>query len=441
MKSMARFLTLMVCLALLGAIVSPSAAQSSPQNDAAAARQILEMVNEWRVQEGLWPLKVNPTLENIAIAQASYVLPQLANNLAEDAYHKDAQGRTARQRATANNWPNYGHPEQIEAGENAAVGTFKLALDFWHESDIHRRAALSNVYREVGVAALPRARGGHLFMMTFGARPGVFTGLLSPAGDTLFLSGENSRYAKVKSPDLKIRVFNALGQPISASMNWQATVPISPGYGDKLYVLFSSGDFQSVIEVDASRDVAVLPGSAATVVNIQPTAAVVAAFPTNTPQPSGVQPVVLASGAISTPVPALAQPTIEPTVILPTANPTNAELLLMVTTNAVVLYNQSSNPVNLTGVVIGNAVGSATVERWNSIASFPVNAFPSKNCLKVQRINTFDPNPAGCKLVRSLITLNPERIFWTEGTFTVQRDNVTLATCTLAIGQCPVDLP
>lgn len=438
MKIIPRLLIIALCSFTLSAVAS---AQNSPQNDTAAARQILEMVNQWRVQEGLWPLKVNPTLESIAIAQASYILPQLSNNLADDAYHKDAQGRTARQRASANNWPNYGHPDQIEAGENAAVGTFKLALDFWHESDIHRRAALSNVYREVGVAALPRARGGYLFMMTFGARPGVFTGLLSPDGNSLFLSGENSRYAKVKSADLQFRVFNALGQPITSRMNWQATVPLTAGYGDKLYVIFTSGDFQSVVEVNATRDVAVLPGGATSVVNAQPTTAAVAAFPTNTPQPSGVQAVVLASGSIATPVPALAQPAVEPTIILPTAQPGNAELLLIVTTNAVVLYNQSSNAVNLTGLVIGNNVGSATVERWNAIASFPVNAFPSKNCLKVQRINTFDPNPAGCKLVRSLITLNPERIFWTEGTFTVQRDTVTLATCTLAIGQCPVDLP
>lgn len=438
MKIITRFLIIVLCGFSLSAVAS---AQNTPQNDAAAARQILEMVNQWRVQEGLWPLKVNPTLESIAIAQASYVLPQLSSNLAEDAYHKDAQGRTARQRASANNWPNYGHPEQVEAGENAAVGTFKLALDFWHESDIHRRAALSNVYREVGVAALPRARGGYLFMMTFGARPGVFTALLNSDGNSLFLSGENSRYAKIKSADMKVRVFNTLGQPISASMNWQSTVPLTPGYGDKLFVLFSSGDFQSVVEVNTIRDVAVLPGGGTTVVNAQPTSAVVAAFPTNTPQPSGVQSVVLASGTIATPVPALAQPTVEPTVVLPTPQPGNAELLLLVTTNAVVLYNQSGNAVNLTGLVIGNDIGSATVERWNTIAAFPVNAFPSKNCLKVQRINTFDPNPSGCKLVRSLITLNPERIFWTEGEFTVQRDSVTLATCTLAIGQCPVDLP
>jgi uncharacterized protein YkwD len=434
MKVSIRLLTLVLCSLSLSAVAS---AQNTTQNDPDAARQILEMVNEWRVQEGLWPLKINSTLNTIAIAQASYILPQLSNNLADDAYHKDAQGRTARQRASANNWPNYGHPEQIEAGENAAVGTFQLALDFWQESDVHRRAALSNVYREVGVAALPRARGGHLFMMTFGARPGVFTGLLSPDGNSLFLSGENSRYAKIKSADLQIRVFNALGQPITATMDWQTSVALTPDYGDKLYVLFSSGDFQSVVEVDASRDVAVLTGSAS-VVSAQPTS--VAAFPANTPQPSGIQPMVLASGSIMTPVPALAQPTFEPTVILPTAQAGSAELLLIVTTNAVVLFNQSSSPVNLTGLVIGNDIGSATVERWNTVAPFPMNAFPSKNCLKVQRINTFDPNPAGCKLVRSLITLNPERVFWTQGTFTVRRDTVTLATCTLAIGQCPVNL-
>ena len=192
-RSLVLVLIASVSLLLSGQITF---AQSPIQNDAAAAREMLALVNEWRMQETLWPLQTNPTLEAMAIAQASYILPRLADlpDHDESAFHMDANGQNPRERAANSpyNWPSYGQLQQMEVGENAGVGGYKFVMNFWKTSDIHRRAALSNVYREVGVAAFPY-NGSYFYLMDFGARPGVLTALLDSSGNTVYLSNENSK--------------------------------------------------------------------------------------------------------------------------------------------------------------------------------------------------------------------------------------------------------
>jgi len=124
-----------------------------PENDSAKAADILTQVNAWRIENGLWPLTTNPTLDALALAQASFIFPNVLNIDDESLYHLDAKLRNPRDRAAAAGWPIYDtNPAHIEVGENAGVGTAKFVMNFWHGSAIHAKAALSG--------NLPRGGGG-----------------------------------------------------------------------------------------------------------------------------------------------------------------------------------------------------------------------------------------------------------------------------------------
>lgn len=99
----ARVTVILLILMGLSNLPQNTAAQPAVANDTAKAADILAQVNAWRVENGLWPLTVNPTLDALAMAQASYVLPFLPNIQNEEQYHLDAKLRNpasaARRRA------------------------------------------------------------------------------------------------------------------------------------------------------------------------------------------------------------------------------------------------------------------------------------------------------------------------------------------------------
>src|SRR5262245_6861786 len=252
---------------LLVALGQVAFAQSSPtalDNDASAAQQILPLVNELRLPQGMSPLQPNATLEAMALTQATYILPKIAQIPDEDEsqFHMDAKGQNPRQRA-ANapyNWPSYGQLQQIEVGENAGVGGYKFVMNFWKTSDIHRRAALSNVYREVGVAALPY-NGNYFFLMDFGARPGVLTTLIDGSVSTLYLSNENSKYTGIAPGGMQVRVFDANGRALTGTQPWTPTINFQDRISDNLFVLYSNSTYQALSPVSVSQDMALLPGT------------------------------------------------------------------------------------------------------------------------------------------------------------------------------------
>ncbi|MBK8023805.1 MAG: hypothetical protein IPK19_20820 [Chloroflexi bacterium] len=59
----------------------------------------------------------------------------------------------------------------MEIEENAAVGNVRYAINYWRNSEIHRRAALSLTCREVGVAAIPTASGDRVFIIVSARDP------------------------------------------------------------------------------------------------------------------------------------------------------------------------------------------------------------------------------------------------------------------------------
>ncbi|MEL7236489.1 MAG: SH3 domain-containing protein, partial [Chloroflexota bacterium] len=99
--------------------------------------ELVALLNEWRINQGMWPVKLNDTLTLMAADQANFVLsqPSWPNDP-----HVDAQGRNPRQRAVdfQYDWPFYNSQERVAVGEIVATyATPQQAIVFWQGSDIH----------------------------------------------------------------------------------------------------------------------------------------------------------------------------------------------------------------------------------------------------------------------------------------------------------------
>ncbi len=403
-----------------------------PENDPTKAADILAQVNTWRIESGLWPLTVNPTLEALATAQATYVFPNALIIEDESQYHLDAKLRNPRDRAAAAGWPIYdNNPAHIEVGENAGVGSAKFVMKFWHESAIHAKAALSATYREVGVAALPMKGGGYFYIMDFGARPGVLPVVPSDDGKRLWLTDENSRYAKIKG-GTKVRLLDISGNPLTDVANWTPSISLPDGLSaDSVQVVYINGTNE--IKTSINRGPFTTGPAVAA-----PTSAVIA--PTPTPGVAAAKPTEI----VSTRAPDVTAtvPAVVPTVAaVPTVDPSRADVLLTYDANALFLRNVSKNALDLTGLsLLGGGVTLGT-PLWAKLADFPAAAFPPSHCLAAQLSTADVPIPSTCKWTRSIINLASPKLFWTQTDFIVSYNGTQVAACKPSDGQCAIDLP
>lgn len=436
-----------LCLFILmaaGLTYQPAAAQQT-ENNAQVAAQTLAQINDWRTSQGLWPLAVNPTLEAIAYAQANYILPLLSSVADESAYHLDAQRRNPRQRGLLAGWPLYDtNPEHIEVGENAGVGTLTFIMNFWKGSSIHSKAALSTTYREIGVAALPRAKGGYLIYTVFGARPAVLPALVTADGTKLYLTEEKSRYAGASTPTT-VQLLDEAGNALTDAVPWKAQLELPAGVGNVVSVQYSYGSKQTTTVVNRAQAVALLTS---TLGQVTAPVQVVAA----TPQTAAVQPTAAPIEPTAAPVQgaqptaASVQPTtapLQPTAVpaQPAVNRATADLLITYDWTSLNVINNSANPLNLTGLsLIGSGV-TVGVQLWSRVGDVPVTAFPSSHCMMVRLINSGAAVPATCKWTRSIVDLTGQKLFWTMGDFIVSVNGTQLATCPANAGQCAVDVP
>jgi hypothetical protein len=413
-----RRVALFVCLLL--ALLPVAAQDVAPPDNRAAALDVLGKVNQWRLDEGLAPLKENPLLTQMAIEQASYVYPRLAQVAQAYTYHDDAKGRNAQARAVQLfGWATYNTPQQIEVGENAASGSVDYALRFWRSSDFHRRAALNPTYREVGVAALPSANG-FLIYLVLGAQPNVLPALASADGTTLYLTNELSRYNTNKSA-ITVRLFDSQGRALTDEMEWAATMPIPENAGDEITVLYNVGDVQSISVVDLDQDLVILPGVntvvQATIAPVPTLAPVTVPAVTST---FSATEVVSAPRATATPA-----PTSTP---VPTATSQSNTMTLRVSANGLVLQNTSAVPLNITNLEIGNATAKVNMGAWTRFSSFNTGRFSSNDCL-VTATYTTAPATDGCRYVLSSVQYSNERAFWQKADIEIYNNGVLVATC------------
>ncbi len=228
------------------------------------ALALVAAVNEWRIEEGLWPLRINDTLMEMGQDHAEYLIG-LASLPQGGAMHVGANGETPQTRALypQYEWPFYGTSNRVAIGENAYVGANEtVAISYWKGSQIHRSAALSREYREIGIGVVDH-RYGHLYIAVFGARPNILPALVEPNSGQMFLSNEGYRYAtggdwlQVVAQYQFLEADDSLPDD-SAWRPWESSV-ILPSSEGPYYIAYSDGDVETITVVYPNIDVVWLP--------------------------------------------------------------------------------------------------------------------------------------------------------------------------------------
>ncbi|PJF39839.1 MAG: CAP domain-containing protein [Chloroflexi bacterium] len=396
---------------IFSAFPSETAAQTSDRD---AEFEVLGLLNQWRLEEGLSPLRLNDTLTDLAMFQADYVrtLQPIPDG---PAIHIGRQGELVKDRALFDqfNWPFYGRSERIAVEEIAAVNSAEDSVAFWMSSTPHRRAVTNPQYREVGIAAIPHPFG-HIFIIVLGARPNVLPVLVHPESRELYLTTEQSIYARDTwiQDVTQVRLFDADGRPLQDDwMDWQEMIALPENVGDRVFVLMTDGNIEVMSVVDLEQDIVVLPG--------------------HVPPPTAEELL-------------LAIPTAAP---LPTATPIppGPELLVLYDRNSLTLVNVSRQALDLGDLEIVSDVITLDMFWWVQIRDFPIFQFPSGDCVQAWSGNAVDRSPrkpSTCDNRQSArASLRPDERFWLEGTFEVWFGGELVATCTAGERRCEIDLP
>ncbi len=256
-------LIVLLCVALLAVTIGPAQAQGA-RPSAPTAAGMLAALNEWRLSEGLAPLKPNPTLEALAYLQLQYILalPNIPTNM-----HDGILGEGVRDRGlwAPFSWPYYDVPDRINLVEiTVAQRTIQQGITWWKNSPIHNEAATNPYYREVGVAALPY-RYGTVFVAVLGGRPDVLPALVHPDGETLYLTQEHFWAQSPTSIGYAraVRLLDADREPLGNWQPWRATLPLPEGIdpAGTIYVEYTDGSKTVTTAVDLTTDIIRLPST------------------------------------------------------------------------------------------------------------------------------------------------------------------------------------
>jgi hypothetical protein len=415
--------------------------------------EVLRLLNDWRMAQGLPPLKPNPVLDAMAAQQADYLAGLSFIDVLK--IHDDAQGRGPVERAAGKpfEWPHYALPERIAITEIAAIGTVRSALGFWQTSAIHTRASLNVAYREVGIATR-RLRRDTLFIVVLGSRPNVLPAFVMPEGD-LLLTAERygfsggSRFIQLPT---RYQIFAESGAPLTDGwQTWQARVPIPDGAGSRIFVLSTDERREVLSEVHLARDRAVLPGVALQAV---PTAVPPASpTPSNTPPPTATATFTASptrTGPTDTPGPTATRTPLPPPTSTPSLTPTRtltpttapqADVAILYDSTQLTIHNVSGRRLDISGLVLQGTGNPLPVTAFTNAFAAPIDRFPAGNCLRMYSVGAAVPaTPAVCREVNAVLTLNPTRLFWASADFTVTLNGRVLATCPVGGRECRVDL-
>lgn len=139
---------------------------AQPDLQSQAAQDVIDGINAYRAENGLYALVFNQTLENSAQLQSEY---QAAT---ENLTHTGEGNTTSAQRMRA---AGYGGGEDILGDEmifESSTGSAASAIDWWKSSSEHNAILLSTVYHEIGVGDASSGTNTY-FTVNVGAVPGV----------------------------------------------------------------------------------------------------------------------------------------------------------------------------------------------------------------------------------------------------------------------------
>ncbi len=137
----AGFLSGLLMLVFYCFVIPPASAKVSLNSD---EKEFFTLINNYRKDKGLDPLKISKKLSDSALLMAQDMAdkPSLINH-----EHKDSLGRSPSERAAI-----YGYTDGV--GENLAAGysTAQKAFDAWKNSADHNANMLSKDYTVMGIA-------------------------------------------------------------------------------------------------------------------------------------------------------------------------------------------------------------------------------------------------------------------------------------------------
>ena len=445
--------TLIVFISISILLLVGTAQDANDRND--LIPELMAEINLWRLNSNLEPVVYNPVLEQLAIAQADYLLElsPFPNDI-----HAGRNGESPRQRSQYEQyaWPTYGHPELFAFTEIAAIGSIESAMRFWRSSDIHTRSALNPTYREVGVAA--RQKGTDvLFIVVFGGQPNVLPALPDPEVGVLYLTNErNDWQGDWLSEAVEYRLLDSELEPLTNWLEWEPSIDIPEVSDDFFYIQYQNTENRStsivplkpiwwLSEEDRALEIAIR-GAEIEVVEAdeelveeavaQLPTPTLTFTPTSTPEQQSIF-------VTATPLPQNT-PTPRPTLDIPTLTPQPPEIVKLVYDKGyLTLVNSSPNPVDLFGISLTSDIFTFSSVTWEVPADeINIGALPPNHCLQLGGFNTsntinFLPE---CSFVRSFVTIPDERFFWVEGTFSVLRDEDAIATCSADANLCEVNL-
>ncbi|HEX8683765.1 MAG TPA: CAP domain-containing protein, partial [Ardenticatenaceae bacterium] len=155
-----RLLPLLAIILILPLTASPARAQTPFPRE-----EMQELINAARLANGAGMLAWNEDLAEAAQRHAEDIAtrPELG--------HTGSDGSTPEDRAARVGYLPY--PDGMRVSENWSTGTAMDVMAFFLNDQVHRDNMLMSIWREVGVGTAATANGGELWVVLFGAQPGV----------------------------------------------------------------------------------------------------------------------------------------------------------------------------------------------------------------------------------------------------------------------------
>lgn len=448
---MKRFIGSLLLILMIALIIQ---AQDNGANRDDLIPDLMREINLWRLNSNLEPVVYNPILEQLAIAQADYLisLPSIPNNI-----HAGRQGESPRERSQYPEfaWATYGHPQLFAVTEIAAIGSINSAMAFWQSSDIHTRSSLNPTYREVGVAA--RQYGTDvLFIVVFGGRPNELSALPDPDTNTLYLTNErNDWQGDWIGLATEYRLLDETREPLTNWLPWESSIDLPEVTGDFFYIEYQDGENRVTSQIPlqpfwslADRERAI--AAAGEVVEAEAVEAdeafveeAIAALPTSTPTQVPTMTPTPAPFSTSTPLPS-ATPMPSPTFVIPTLTPRPVQTVrLEYDDTYFTLINPSVGVIDLYGMTLSDGDFTYSAVTWEVPADeINIGALPENHCLQLSgfTVNSGINFLPQCTFVRSFVTISEDNFFWIEGTFDVLIEGQVIATCHADDNQCEFEI-
>lgn len=246
-------------------------------------------------------------------------------------------------------------------------------MNFWQNSAVHTRTALSDAFREVGIAVIEN-RGWLLGYVVLGSRPGVLPVMYDPARRMLYLTIDVSYYSDRFTPT-RVQLYGQDGKRLHEDewWVWAPHIPLPANATENVIVVVTDGIIfvETAVNLDAART---YPSDPLPTPVANPTATLVPVLQTIAPVPV----------ATSTPQSA------------------NFDLAFVYGNDSIALINQSDRNLNILPLTINATLINKTfTSTWlGAFSRVSLSTFPPQRCLQAWSFDTTLIPPRCQRVVR-----------------------------------------